>query len=206
MLPVQLNLLSFCQTIAATGQYLFCLFDPNLPVYKHFQQFLIKQSWKEYIRKYFRKLEQNTIYIQELNKSKLVPYPDLQYTLPFSSVQDLQYYCQDIYCIDLIKTKLLKRYYRPNQYCTLKDDTFPDTDSKDRFDYLDRNSQEEFISESSDKESIFGKTTEFCNVDPIISKGKVDQKGGSRVNRDQGEGLAFPTTFSPPKNVQATSQ
>jgi hypothetical protein len=71
---------------------------------------------------------------------------------------------------------------------------------------LDKNSQDKFIYKFSDKESIFSKTTKLYNIDPIISKGKVDQKRGSQVNRNQGEGLAFPTAFSLLEYIQATSQ
>ena len=91
------------------------MFNPELPPTKRFQQFPIKQSWREHISAHW-KLEQGKSDAQLLYSSKPVLCPDLRYGVYFDSVTDLQYYSQDVHCIDRMEIDLVKCRCRPKQY------------------------------------------------------------------------------------------
>jgi len=86
-LPVQLNPLFFRRTLASAGHCLDCLFDSTLPPTKRFQQFTIKQSWREHISAH-QKLKREKSE-EQLHDSKPALCPDLRCGLYFDSVKDL---------------------------------------------------------------------------------------------------------------------
>jgi len=76
---------------------------------KRFYQFFVKQSWKEHLQEHFWHLEDRYNRFIESGKSKIVLCSDLRCALSFDSIQDLQYYCQNIYCVERIKFDPIKR-------------------------------------------------------------------------------------------------
>lgn len=108
-LSVQCNSSVFRRILATVEQCLFCLFDRKLSLTKRFHQFFIKQSWKEHLHEHF--CQQKNIYDLSLktNGNKAVLCSDSRCALSFESVQNLQFHCQNIHCVERIKLDSIKR-------------------------------------------------------------------------------------------------
>ncbi|KAL2043541.1 hypothetical protein N7G274_003848 [Stereocaulon virgatum] len=110
--PVQCDPLVFRRTLATAGQCLFCLFNSKLSPTRRFHQFLLKQSWKEYLQEHFWQLEGACTRSTESGERKAFSCPDPRCALSFDSIQDFQCHCQDVHCIERIKLDPIKRRRR----------------------------------------------------------------------------------------------
>ena len=69
---IQCNSFVFRRTFIIVEQCLFCFFDLKFSLMKYFHQFLIKQSWKEYLQKYFWQLKNMYNRFMKTDESKTV--------------------------------------------------------------------------------------------------------------------------------------
>ena len=163
-LSIQCNSLVFRRTLTIVEQYLFYLFDLKLSSTKRFHQFLIKQSWREYLQKHFWQLEYMYSRFMRTDESKTVSYSDSRCVLSFDSIQDLQCYCQNVYYIERVKLDSIKRRRRTSQ-SSLNVKTLLDVDVKLKYrcDLVKEKSSFENVNES-----INSSTLESIDVDVIV--------------------------------------
>ena len=156
----------------------------------------MKQCWTEHLQGHFLRLEEKYNHSQKLCEKEAILCPDPRCALSFDSIQDFQFHCQDVHCVDRIKGDTAKkRLCTPRSKVDAKPDLYPNVEPKHRYAFI----EEKFPSRCANE------IKDMLALEPaglVYSAGLIEpkeQSDGIRSRSPHSASSAYSASSKPPE-------